>query len=127
MGDDETMESRHLLAYRSEVQLWTADRQRLMMILHISHVASAQEPTTPTLMHVFSPHEQRACSGEYELASSLRPNGQPLWAQRNGKRWLYSGTNGRWYIGGPCAKVLDFKCSTGQMYNPEVHRGRLPH
>eukprot|EP00929_Paragymnodinium_shiwhaense_P076658 TRINITY_DN39446_c0_g1_i4.p1 TRINITY_DN39446_c0_g1~~TRINITY_DN39446_c0_g1_i4.p1 ORF type:complete len:2236 (-),score=608.99 TRINITY_DN39446_c0_g1_i4:800-7507(-) len=67
------------------------------------------------------------CRGEYWLLVGKFRNGFPLWQRRDGRLWLFSGTDGHWLIGGEDEKQANFECSTGLMRSQESHNGLLPH
>eukprot|EP00435_Cladocopium_sp_Y103_P023415 s2774_g5.t1 len=68
-------------------------------------------------LFVVSPNGQQQCAGEYVMQSETA-NGQPVWEQKAGFFWLYSGTNGMWIIGAKDAKDKNFKCSHGLIFCP---------
>jgi len=75
---------------------------------------------------VISPSGQQACAGTYELLDGEMANGQPLWKQKGGQRWLYSGTSGRWCIGGQDVKEDDFQRAAGYISQTAPHKGAMP-
>mmetsp|Transcript_150538 Transcript_150538/g.419489 ORF Transcript_150538/g.419489 Transcript_150538/m.419489 type:complete len:459 (-) Transcript_150538:115-1491(-) len=94
----------------------------------LAELANEKADAAPPLMlRVVSPTNQVCCTGEYELVMDAGPGGQPLWKKTGGERWLYSGTDGRWYIGGVNSKHKRFECASGFIYNCKVHDGVLPH
>jgi hypothetical protein len=60
-----------------------------------------------TLM-VMLPGANHDCHGRYDCSGDWA-NGYPVWKQRVGVHWLYSGTDGRWYVGGSEKKVSLFQ------------------
>jgi len=82
---------------------------------------------TPPLLRVISPMNQVSVNGDYELVPDERPGGMPLWRKRDSDRWIYSGDDGRWYIGGVSSRDQRFVCSLGYIYNDRIHEGTLPH
>eukprot|EP00662_Eupelagonemidae_sp_cell21_P048520 gene48520-biopygen94089 len=62
----------------------------------------------------------------YVLVDGELPNGHPLWKQVAADRWLYSGTDGRWYVGDTEEKEKGFKCVIGFVFCPTLHGGRSP-
>ncbi|CAK9097074.1 unnamed protein product [Durusdinium trenchii] len=76
-------------------------------------------------LFVVSPNGQQQCGGEYVILSETA-NGHPVWEQRAGNFWLYSGANGMWIIGGREAKDKAFKCSHGQIFCRTSHGGVPP-
>mmetsp|Transcript_66377 Transcript_66377/g.154251 ORF Transcript_66377/g.154251 Transcript_66377/m.154251 type:complete len:739 (-) Transcript_66377:93-2309(-) len=93
---------------------------------HDPHEELRNKTALPMLLFVCSPTHQTSCTGEYELVLNGRPNGQPHWAKRSGGRWLYSGKDGRWYIGGLRSKDKNFACSSGFIYCNKRHGNKLP-
>lgn len=79
----------------------------------------------PSRLFVVSPNGQQQCGGEYVILSETA-NGHPVWEQRAGNFWLYSGANGMWIIGGREAKDKAFKCSHGQIFCRTSHGGVPP-
>eukprot|EP00662_Eupelagonemidae_sp_cell21_P022034 gene22034-biopygen54280 len=78
-------------------------------------------------LRVTAPNGPAQCAGRYAIVGGERPNGQPLWKHDGEARWMYSGRNGKWHIGGPKAKEAEFKCSMGFVCCPTPHGGRSPH
>lgn len=76
-------------------------------------------------LFVVSPNGQQQCAGEYVMQSETA-NGQPVWEQKAGFFWLYSGTNGMWIIGAKDAKDKNFKCSHGLIFCRTLHHGVSP-
>lgn len=89
-------------------------------------ITVSQGIVQPRALCVVSPNGQHRCAGEYVLVAGEMVNGLPLWKQRGGKCFLYSGTNGSWIIGGNDAKEKDFKCSRGVIYSKRSHGGLMP-
>lgn len=81
----------------------------------------------PWTLHVTSPVGQLAVSGEYLLVPEEMPNGQPLWKQKDGCHWLFSGNTGRWCIGSDDARQQGFDVPTGLVCRRKPHRGAMPH
>mmetsp|Transcript_104698 Transcript_104698/g.337562 ORF Transcript_104698/g.337562 Transcript_104698/m.337562 type:complete len:476 (-) Transcript_104698:57-1484(-) len=81
----------------------------------------------PRLLRVNSPKHHADCAGEYELVVGEKPNGQPLWAKKGGDRWLYCGSDGRWYIGGLQSKAVQFCSASGFICHRTLHGNTLPH
>lgn len=77
-------------------------------------------------LYVSSPNGQEHCFGKYHMVKDLDANGQPVWMQLGGERWLYSDTNGRWNIGSRKVKERNFQCSAGFIYCGEPHHGTAP-
>eukprot|EP00913_Durusdinium_trenchii_P012294 g11543.t1 len=87
--------------------------------------ASSFSRMKPSRLFVVSPNGQQQCGGEYVILSETA-NGHPVWEQRAGNFWLYSGANGMWIIGGREAKDKAFKCSHGQIFCRTSHGGVPP-
>mmetsp|Transcript_95508 Transcript_95508/g.279287 ORF Transcript_95508/g.279287 Transcript_95508/m.279287 type:complete len:565 (-) Transcript_95508:148-1842(-) len=82
----------------------------------------------PNSLRVVSPNGQERCAGEYVLVTgeAASVHGQPIWKQKGGRCWLYSGSNGRWIIGGNDAKEKNFDCARGVIYSKKSHGGIMP-
>lgn len=80
----------------------------------------------PFALRIVSPNGQQRCAGEYLLVTGEMANGMPMWHQKGGKCWLYSGDNGMWIIGSSDAKERAFRCSKGVIYSKRAHGGRMP-
>mmetsp|Transcript_49572 Transcript_49572/g.118054 ORF Transcript_49572/g.118054 Transcript_49572/m.118054 type:complete len:734 (+) Transcript_49572:71-2272(+) len=57
--------------------------------------------------------EQQKCTGSFKLEPRVHAQGQPIWKQVDGERWMYLGTDRFWYIGDDEEKDLGFKCDQG--------------
>eukprot|EP00930_Biecheleria_cincta_P036067 TRINITY_DN24767_c0_g1_i1.p1 TRINITY_DN24767_c0_g1~~TRINITY_DN24767_c0_g1_i1.p1 ORF type:complete len:530 (+),score=64.46 TRINITY_DN24767_c0_g1_i1:39-1628(+) len=79
-----------------------------------------------TTIFITSPNGQQHCAGEYEKLTDEIANGQPVWQQRSGNFWLYSGTNGLWIVGSRDARDENFQCSHGMIYCRTPHGGATP-
>mmetsp|Transcript_130560 Transcript_130560/g.279097 ORF Transcript_130560/g.279097 Transcript_130560/m.279097 type:complete len:1049 (-) Transcript_130560:68-3214(-) len=80
----------------------------------------------PECLRVDAPNSA-SCEGNYILDPNARPNGQPLWKKAGLRRWLYCGTDGKWYIGGRWSREKTFHCSAGYIFYDTVHEGVPPH
>jgi len=78
--------------------------------------ADAELLDSQKVLRVVSP-TQPSCGGFYDLVVGTEPNGKPLWRMRGGCRWIYTGTDGRWYIGGTLSKRRQFRCESGYIYH----------
>lgn len=90
---------------------------------------SMQPPRAPRPSEellVTPPGELTACAGMYEIVVDLYPNGQPVWRQVGGDFWLFSGRNGKWFIGGEQARLKRFDCSMGYIRCSAPHKGLTP-
>lgn len=71
---------------------------------------------------------QQECAGIYTLLAGQLPNGQPVWGNRSGDRWLYYNTDGNWTIGGASEWENNFNCNNGYLLNMSPNApGTLPH
>eukprot|EP00929_Paragymnodinium_shiwhaense_P021168 TRINITY_DN13877_c0_g1_i4.p1 TRINITY_DN13877_c0_g1~~TRINITY_DN13877_c0_g1_i4.p1 ORF type:complete len:983 (+),score=249.27 TRINITY_DN13877_c0_g1_i4:152-3100(+) len=66
-------------------------------------------------------------TGFFQLVPGETPNGYPLWQLRGRQIWLFTGSNGRWIVGGMYEKTLKFQCKTGLFASPYPHEGAMPH
>merc|ERR1712218_166166 len=57
--------------------------------------------------------DQQKCTGQYSLVPHVQPNGNPLWMNSRGDRWLYHGNDGYWYVGDEEEHELNFECDQG--------------
>jgi len=80
----------------------------------------------PDSLRIVSPNGQDRCAGEYVMVPGEAANGQPVWKQKGGRCWLYSGSTGAWIVGGNDAKEKNFDCSRGVMYSKKPHGGVMP-
>lgn len=89
--------------------------------------AAAHAPPTPIALYVRAPDDTHA--GQFVLVrdDGVRPNGYPLWKHKAKELWMYSGNNGKWYIGSETERVLDFQCAQGRIHTDTPHGGRMPH
>jgi len=69
----------------------------------------------PLVLCIESPNVHTSCEGFYVLVTGARPNGQPLWKKRGAQRWLFTGTDGKWYVGGSYSSKRKFKCKAGYL------------
>jgi len=70
---------------------------------------------------------QVSCSGIYSLVPDEQVHGMPLWMRSDGDRWLYCGSDGKWYVGGKLSQQKGFSCASGFLHCSEVCPGALPH
>uniref|UniRef100_A0A7S4QDQ3 Uncharacterized protein n=1 Tax=Alexandrium monilatum TaxID=311494 RepID=A0A7S4QDQ3_9DINO len=78
------------------------------------------------MLCVISPTGQRECAGTYLLVEGTTANGHPIWRQEGGERWLYSGTTGRWCIGGKDVQEDNFQRNSGFISQTAAHKGVMP-
>jgi len=124
---DPMQEEERILPKSVEVTVCVPGSESPWLCYRIACSPSSGSGPVPPLLRVRSPNKQSACSGDYTLVPRMAPNNEPVWAKRIGGKWIYSGVDGRWYIGGKTARSLDFRCSTGHIYQGEPHMGKLPH
>lgn len=79
----------------------------------------------PLALLVCSPSGQETCSGTYELVLDEVANDHAVWQKHDGSRWLFSGPDGQWTIGGEQAKANGFKAE-GHIHHAPVHDGIWP-
>eukprot|EP00929_Paragymnodinium_shiwhaense_P045972 TRINITY_DN23438_c0_g1_i1.p1 TRINITY_DN23438_c0_g1~~TRINITY_DN23438_c0_g1_i1.p1 ORF type:complete len:469 (-),score=138.01 TRINITY_DN23438_c0_g1_i1:172-1578(-) len=65
--------------------------------------------------------------GFYERVLGGHANGWPVWKMRDVEFYLFTGPNGRWYVGAETQKKEEFSCSTGYIASGEEHGGKMPH
>eukprot|EP00929_Paragymnodinium_shiwhaense_P099394 TRINITY_DN61017_c0_g2_i1.p1 TRINITY_DN61017_c0_g2~~TRINITY_DN61017_c0_g2_i1.p1 ORF type:complete len:2533 (+),score=513.92 TRINITY_DN61017_c0_g2_i1:326-7600(+) len=90
-------------------------------------------PPIPHMVQVRS-QSLRECDGKYEVVDGAFPNGLPIWKQRNGKHYLFSGPpksaggckDYRWFIAGPDAKRDEFASGQGVLCSKDIHYGTMP-
>lgn len=80
----------------------------------------------PATIFITTPNGQHHCAGEYKQLAGEKANGRPVWKQRAGSCWLYSGTNGMWIVGGSDARDKNFDCSHGVLFCRTLHGGIMP-
>lgn len=80
----------------------------------------------PLALLVCSENGQETCSGTYELVHDEIANEHPVWQKSDGSRWLFTGPNGQWTIGGEQAKANEFKAASGFIHQGPVHTGAWP-
>lgn len=90
--------------------------------------AASQARDAPWVLQLRSPSRVQELSGEYHLLPGEIVNGQPLWRRAGiGAVWyLYSGTNGCWYVGTRFHQNQGFDCSMGFATTCEPHEGVMP-
>ncbi|CAE7460754.1 unnamed protein product [Symbiodinium sp. CCMP2592] len=66
----------------------------------------------PKVLEVKSPHSFLECDGVYDLLA-WKANGQHIWKQRGGERWLYFNNVGRWTVGDEEELKNNFDCTDG--------------
>eukprot|EP00929_Paragymnodinium_shiwhaense_P100931 TRINITY_DN6363_c0_g1_i1.p1 TRINITY_DN6363_c0_g1~~TRINITY_DN6363_c0_g1_i1.p1 ORF type:complete len:2476 (-),score=627.67 TRINITY_DN6363_c0_g1_i1:145-7572(-) len=65
--------------------------------------------------------------GIFELTEFPSIGEYPVWRCDTPEEFLYSGSDGRWYVGDVRALALRFRCSVGLLVSREPHGGLLPH
>lgn len=84
----------------------------------------------PPVLQVRSGTRLQKVSGSYFLVEGLIANGQPVWKLANGNFFVYSGTDGKWFIARTSEEVRvggSFSCCKGSIYTRAAHEGRMPH
>jgi len=114
------------LAHGAEIGICLQGSSSPILSLRVVHVAN-EDQGIPHDIQVTSPHKQALCSGLYILLAGEMANGRPIWEKKASSRWIYSGTDGRWYVGGPSSREKGFQCSTGFLYHNREHGSMLPH
>eukprot|EP00929_Paragymnodinium_shiwhaense_P013428 TRINITY_DN121282_c0_g1_i1.p1 TRINITY_DN121282_c0_g1~~TRINITY_DN121282_c0_g1_i1.p1 ORF type:complete len:1831 (-),score=362.40 TRINITY_DN121282_c0_g1_i1:394-5886(-) len=66
-------------------------------------------------------------SGIYDLVPAAEANSFPLWKQRAGSHWIFSGLRGAWLVGDDDELLRKFQCDTGWIASVKRHHGQLPH
>ncbi|CAE6924272.1 FAP50 [Symbiodinium sp. KB8] len=79
----------------------------------------------PKLLRIRTGEKNPSCDGHYELQPT-RANGEPLWKNRDGERWLYFSAAGYWYIEGKVALDQNFNCAQG-FIRQSARTADLPH
>lgn len=73
------------------------------------------------------PDHDKPLSGVYHTIDGATPNGFPLWKQRDGVHWFYTGLkSGKWLIGAQHERDKGFRCDSGYISSSEAHNGLLP-
>eukprot|EP00928_Gymnodinium_smaydae_P021514 TRINITY_DN18403_c0_g2_i1.p1 TRINITY_DN18403_c0_g2~~TRINITY_DN18403_c0_g2_i1.p1 ORF type:complete len:1019 (-),score=190.60 TRINITY_DN18403_c0_g2_i1:155-3211(-) len=85
---------------------------------------SIEEPPMPTMLFITSDNELQQALGRYELAGSA--NGFPMWKHSAEEFYLYSGTDGRWYVHDIKALHIGFQCTSGVLKYSQPHGGVPP-
>jgi hypothetical protein len=83
-----------------------------------SHTADSLPPNEVTIA------APNACAGSYALHGES--NGYPTWKHKSEDLYLYSGTDGRWLVGGTAEKNKGFACNTGMIGSVDEHEGVFP-
>jgi len=96
------------------------------MPLHAGSGAVKIPSKVPRLLCLDSPNGHMTYIGEYALIAGELINGLPLWKHRAGSRWIYSGADCKWHVGGQDAKDLDFNCQLGVIHSGVTHAGETP-
>eukprot|EP00931_Biecheleriopsis_adriatica_P023053 TRINITY_DN14654_c0_g1_i1.p1 TRINITY_DN14654_c0_g1~~TRINITY_DN14654_c0_g1_i1.p1 ORF type:complete len:1398 (+),score=366.42 TRINITY_DN14654_c0_g1_i1:459-4196(+) len=120
--------ARHLESVMdAEVEVFAADAAGdRLQVPGLEGIIENQDDETPRQLEIVTPNGQRECAGCYHLLRSQNANGQPIWQKEDGKRWIYSGTDGSWLVGGAKQKELEFACRTGLLHLAKPHGGKPP-
>lgn len=79
----------------------------------------------PDMLRISAPC-LRLCAGVYKRILGELANGMPVYKQYRGDHFLFSGTNGRWFVGGHEEKRIGFACNAGVLVSRDVHSGSSP-
>jgi len=82
-----------------------------------------QQP--PAVLVLDSPNGHLEVTGIYKL-QERRANGQPVWKHDTAEYYVFSGTHGRWCVGGLDCEADDFEVSAGWIMTAEEHGTRMP-
>lgn len=94
----------------------------------ISITASGSWSTLPTEVYLSALSYQRHYGGRYDLQADQFANGFPVWRQAGGKKWLFSGPDGRWTFCSEEVRIAKkFALPDGLLYHPVAHGGAGPH
>lgn len=85
------------------------------------------EDQPPRQLCIECPSTQMSCAGIYSLVPQEQAHGMPLWRRSEGDRWLYCGSDGKWYVGGKLSHQKGFNCASGYLHCSELQPGALPH
>ncbi|CAE7432951.1 unnamed protein product [Symbiodinium sp. CCMP2592] len=85
------------------------------------------EGEVPRYLEIACPNGQRVCAGKYRRLARKTVNSQPIWKKVDANRWVYSGTDSTWLVGGVKQRDMDFVCRSGLLHQAKVHGGHLPH
>ncbi|CAE7489569.1 unnamed protein product [Symbiodinium sp. CCMP2456] len=85
------------------------------------------EGEVPRYLEIACPNGQRVCAGKYRRLARKKVNSQPIWKKVDANRWVYSGTDSTWLVGGVKQRDMDFMCRSGLLHQAKVHGGHLPH
>jgi len=92
------------------------------------HTGSPELPiSAPEALRVTSPNAHTYCEGIYYLVHGFYPNNYPVWRQRGGAHWLFSGLDGMLLFGDSEQASLQFVSREGYIASVEEHEGRMPH
>ena len=86
------------------------------------------------MLRIVVGHDSNGESGVYEQATEVGPDGVPMYQQRSGRNWLFSGTVGRycgrWCVGDVGKKYEQFVQQSDNsglfMSSCHPHEGRPP-
>lgn len=85
------------------------------------------EGEVPRYLEITCPNGQHVCAGKYRRLARKKVNSQPIWKKVDANRWVYSGTDSTWLVGGVKQRDMDFMCRSGLLHQAKVHGGHLPH
>eukprot|EP00929_Paragymnodinium_shiwhaense_P067549 TRINITY_DN33982_c0_g1_i2.p1 TRINITY_DN33982_c0_g1~~TRINITY_DN33982_c0_g1_i2.p1 ORF type:complete len:1206 (-),score=160.68 TRINITY_DN33982_c0_g1_i2:361-3978(-) len=90
---------------------------------------TAKHHAVPQELYVVEPgaRPQPNFCGNYILVAGQLVNNLPFWKARSGAHWIFSGSKGRWHIGGPAQHDAEFQCDEGAVNSRLPHEGVMPH
>eukprot|EP00929_Paragymnodinium_shiwhaense_P020037 TRINITY_DN13484_c0_g3_i3.p1 TRINITY_DN13484_c0_g3~~TRINITY_DN13484_c0_g3_i3.p1 ORF type:complete len:1279 (+),score=294.27 TRINITY_DN13484_c0_g3_i3:272-3838(+) len=91
--------------------------------------AMLQQHEIPEMLVVQAPQADRIqlVSGNYLVVAGKLRAGAPLWKQRGGSHFIFSGPSGIWHIGDDHERAKNFETDTGILAAGEEHGGQMPH
>jgi len=108
---------------------WVCDEAISIRLPSPTDPASLKPPMT---LEVYLPRcdtNSTSCCGDYRLVPDLKANGNPVWQQTDGNRWIYTGTNGFWHVttSHDVGRERGFNCTRGILVSCSAHGGVMPH
>eukprot|EP00427_Karlodinium_veneficum_P037965 CAMPEP_0169280800 /NCGR_PEP_ID=MMETSP1016-20121227/55833_1 /TAXON_ID=342587 /ORGANISM="Karlodinium micrum, Strain CCMP2283" /LENGTH=299 /DNA_ID=CAMNT_0009369215 /DNA_START=281 /DNA_END=1180 /DNA_ORIENTATION=+ len=80
------------------------------------NIAGEGTIAVPIAMRVTCSSDVSSCTGDYELSEEL-VNGLPMWRHRTECRFLFFGTDAKWYIGDEDEEDSNFEIRNGYVWN----------
>eukprot|EP00933_Yihiella_yeosuensis_P069507 TRINITY_DN7612_c0_g1_i1.p1 TRINITY_DN7612_c0_g1~~TRINITY_DN7612_c0_g1_i1.p1 ORF type:complete len:498 (-),score=111.30 TRINITY_DN7612_c0_g1_i1:224-1717(-) len=91
-----------------------------------AQAASPANEMEPAVIHIRVPksaqstREQEVCTGAYTKMAQIRPQGQPVWANAQGTRFLYLSHDDYWYVGDEEECEAEFDADSGYIRQQAV-------